>query len=277
MRQRRVWKKLLGLGRAVIEDVFLEQEALIIAVRAKAREQGRCPYCGQRSAGYDLGDGRRRWRAIDFANHAPLLGGAPRVRCKVHGVVVAAVPWARHRSWFTIAFEDQVAWLAVHTNKTAVSELMRISLRAVGTVIERVAAEGLSGRDMLAGLSRIGIDELQLENGHSGHKLVAGRPHVTGAFQRGQVEWAVAPQLRPSSSGVAGACNRRTGVIRLQVALEVPALQRDRRRIPAFLNAVLRPPGVRQDVDRSSQRSALAPVTDRVAPEYGRKHAWAAR
>ncbi len=58
----------------------------------------------------------------------------------------------------------------MHTNKTAVSELMRISWRAVGTVIERVAAEGLSGRDMLAGLSRIGIDELQLGNGHSGHR-----------------------------------------------------------------------------------------------------------
>jgi len=57
-----------------------------------------------------------------------------------------------------VAFEDQVAWLAVHTNKTAVGELMRLSWRAVGTVIERVAAEGLAQRDMLAGLSRIGIE-----------------------------------------------------------------------------------------------------------------------
>lgn len=46
-------------------------------------------------------------------------------------VVVAAVPWARHDSSFTRAFEDQVAWLAawlaVHTNKTAVAELIRIA------------------------------------------------------------------------------------------------------------------------------------------------------
>jgi len=159
VRQRRVWKKLLGLGRAVIEDVWLEQDALIIAVRPKAREQGRCPYCGRRCAGYDRGEGRRRWRAMDFATTLVYLeADAPRVRCKVHGVLVAAVPWARHRSWFTVAFEDQVAWLAVHTNKTAVGELMRLSWRAVGTVIERVAAEGLAQRDMLAGLSRIGIE-----------------------------------------------------------------------------------------------------------------------
>lgn len=43
-------------------------------------------------------------------------------------VVVAAVPWARHDSSFTRAFEDQVAWLAVHTDKTAVAELIRIAV-----------------------------------------------------------------------------------------------------------------------------------------------------
>jgi len=42
-------------------------------------------------------------------------------------VVVAAVPWARHDSSFTRSFEDQVAWLTVHTSKTAVSDLMRIA------------------------------------------------------------------------------------------------------------------------------------------------------
>ena len=31
-----------------------------------------------------------------------------------------AVPWARHDSWFTRAFEDQCAWLAVHASASAV-------------------------------------------------------------------------------------------------------------------------------------------------------------
>ena len=38
-------------------------------------------------------------------------------------------------------FEDQVAWLAVNTSKTAVAELMRIAWRTVGAICERVAAE----------------------------------------------------------------------------------------------------------------------------------------
>ena len=72
----------------------------------------------------------------------------------MHGVVVAAVPWARHDSSFTRAFEDQVAWLAVHTTKTAVSELMRIAWRTVGWICERVTDEQAADRDLFAGLKR---------------------------------------------------------------------------------------------------------------------------
>ena len=66
---------------------------------------------------------------------------APRVRCPEHGVVVASVPWARANSWFTRDFEDQTAWLAVHTNRSAVSELMRVAWRTVTRVVEVVGEE----------------------------------------------------------------------------------------------------------------------------------------
>ena len=52
----------------------------------------------------------------------------PRVDCGVHGVVVAAVPWARHGAGHTIMFDDKIAWLATHSLKTAVTALMRIGL-----------------------------------------------------------------------------------------------------------------------------------------------------
>ena len=45
--------------------------------------------------GYDQGQGRRRWRALDLGTvQAVLEADAPRVRCPAHGVVAAAVPWA---------------------------------------------------------------------------------------------------------------------------------------------------------------------------------------
>jgi transposase len=167
VRRRSVWKKLFGLRRAVVEDVELEEDgSLVVAVRPAARECDRCPHCRRRCPGYDWGEGRRRWRALDLGTtFAYLEAEAPRVSCKRHGVLVAAVPWARHDSNFTRSFEDQVSWLAVQTSQTAVSQLMRIAWRTVGWICERVMAEATATRDLFAGLKRIGVDEISIRKG----------------------------------------------------------------------------------------------------------------
>lgn len=168
MRQRRVWARLLGIERAVVEDVELDADrALVISVRPKARERDRCGVCRRRSPGFDLGEGRRRWRTLDVGTTLCFLeGDAPRVTCRHHGVVVCAVPWARHNSRFTRSFEDQTAWLAVNCSQTAVAALMRIAWRSVGGICQRVAAEAQAQRDLLSGLTRVGIDEISHRKGH---------------------------------------------------------------------------------------------------------------
>ena len=168
MRKDRVWAGLLGLERAVVESVELDDEGqVVVAVRPHHRERDRCGVCGRRAPGFDLGEGRRRWRALDLGTTiAYLEADAPRVKCPEHGVVVCAVPWARHGSRFTCAFEQQVAWLAVNTSGSAVAELMRIAWRSVGRICERVAAEAGRDADLLAGLRRIGIDEISHRKGH---------------------------------------------------------------------------------------------------------------
>jgi len=109
---------LLGIERAVVEDVRVELETIVVSVRPKAREKHRCGVCGRRCPREDSGQGRRRWRALDLGTTlAYLEADAPRVYCKHHRVVVAAVPWARHDSRFTVSFEDQCCWLAVNTSK----------------------------------------------------------------------------------------------------------------------------------------------------------------
>jgi transposase len=163
----RVWARLLGLPRGVVEDVWLDVDgAVIVAARPRARERERCPFCRRRCPGYDWGEGRRRWRALDLGTtYAFVEAEAPRVCCRRHGVVVAAVPWARHDSAFTRAFEDQTAWLAVNTSKTAVAELMRIAWRSVGWICERVMLEAHAQRDLLSGLARLGFDEISVRKG----------------------------------------------------------------------------------------------------------------
>ena len=98
---------------------------------------------------------------------AYLEADSPRVNCIEHGVTVTAVPWARHDSRFTQAFEDQAAWLVTHTSRSAVSELMRVAWRTVGGIITRVIREAEAAVDRLSGLRRIGIDEISYRKGTS--------------------------------------------------------------------------------------------------------------
>jgi transposase len=169
VQSKRVWAQLLGVEKTVIERVEFDQaaEVIVATVRPARGQRRRCGQCGRRCAGFDGGEGRRRWRALDLGVvRAYVVADAPRVSCPEHGVVVAAVPWARHGSGFTRAFEDTVAWLAVHTSKAAVSELLRVAWRTVGRVITRVAKETGAGVDRFAGLTRIGIDEIAYKKGH---------------------------------------------------------------------------------------------------------------
>jgi transposase len=175
----RVWARLLGLACAVVEDVFLDGEAVVVCVRPRAREQGRCPICRRRCPGYDWGDGRRRWRAMDLGTtFAYVEAEAPRVECRRHGVIVAGVPWARHDSSFTTAFEDQCAWLAINTSARAVAALMRTTWRAVGGICRRVCDEARARRDLLADLRRLGFDEISVRKGQSYLTVVVD--HHTG-------------------------------------------------------------------------------------------------
>lgn len=181
MQDATLWRTLLGVEKTVVEDVNYDSVSgvLIASVRPSASQSRRCGVCRRRCPKYDQGEGRRRWRALDLGTvPAVLEADAPRVRCREHGVVVAAVPWARHQAGHTLAFDAQVAWLATQTSKTAITELMRIAWRTVGAIITRVWADTAATFDPFANLSRIGIDEISYKRGHKYLTIVVD--HDTG-------------------------------------------------------------------------------------------------
>jgi len=169
MRKCSVWQRSLGLTRTVVEGVDFDDlaNAVVVSARPAASARGRCGRCGRRSPRFDRGEGRRRWRALDLGTTRVFVEAeAPRVRCRTHGVTVAAVPWARHGAGHTRDFDDQAAWLAVHVSKSAVVELLRVAWRTVGAIVARVSADIDARVDRLAGLRRIGIDEIAYKRGH---------------------------------------------------------------------------------------------------------------
>ena len=181
MRNSRVWEKLLGVERTVVDQVVFdeEDEVIVASVRPRKGAKRRCGICSKRCPGYDQGEGPRRWRTLDLGTIPTYLeADAPRVSCPEHGVVVASVPWARHDAGHTRNFDDMVAWLATHCSKSAVEELMRIAWRTVGSIARRVVADARAVTDPFANLTRIGIDEISYKKGHK--YLIVIVDHDTG-------------------------------------------------------------------------------------------------
>ncbi|MDP3892133.1 ISL3 family transposase [Nocardioides sp.] len=181
MRNASLWRALLGVENTVIEEIeFDEDSELVVAhVRPRRVARGRCGRCGARASWYDHGEGRRRWRALDLGSVEVFLeADAPRVNCPTHGPTVRQVPWARHNAGHTRAFDQQVAWLATQFSKSAITQLMRIAWRTVGSIITRVWDDTAAGIDSFAGLRRIGIDEISYKRSHKYLTVVVD--HDTG-------------------------------------------------------------------------------------------------
>ena len=178
-------KNSLGLAGAVVESVRDEAGDVVVSARPR-KAAPRCPVRGRRCRAYDRLP-PRRWRALDlgssrcYVEHAPL-----RVECPEHGVRAGAVPWARSAaSRFTSAFEDEVAWLALHMCRSALAALMRVDWHTVGGICARVEAslEAADGRGRLEGLRRVGVDETSYKRGHRYMTVVVDH-------DRGRVVWA---------------------------------------------------------------------------------------
>lgn len=188
MRVSKLLRAILGFTREVVilgvELVDGARPRLRVHVRPKVRRRGRCGRCGVLGPWFDNGDGARSWRHIDagFAT-VELQAVARRVECSSCGPTVAAVPWARHDSAFTRAFEDLVVHDAIVGNKQAAADRYGISWRAVNNMCIRVATEALGRVDLLDGLVAIAIDEVKYKKGHRYLTVVCD--HVTG-----RVIWA---------------------------------------------------------------------------------------
>lgn len=183
MRSTTLWARLLGLVKAVVEDVEFNEvdECIVVSVRPRKATKRRCGRCGKRCPGYDQGEGRRRWRALDLGTIRTYLeADSPRVRCAEHGVVAAQVPWARHGAGHTYAFDDTAAWLVTHCSKSAVRDLLRVAWRTVGAIVTRVVTDAEVATDRFANLRRIGIDEISYKRGHKYLTVVVD--HDTGVL-----------------------------------------------------------------------------------------------
>jgi len=176
------FNKMLAIPGAWVASVVFASEGVIVGLRRRRRRPV-CP-CGWKGrAVYDRSV--RRWRHLDLgAVKLFLEAEIRRIHCRRCGrVLTEEVPWARPRARHTRDFEDVVAWLCQHTDKTTVTRLLRSSWETVAGIVSRVVAEHLDTR-RLEGIYRIGVDEVSYRKGHRYLTVVADHDRA------GAVIWA---------------------------------------------------------------------------------------
>lgn len=182
MRATTLLVKLLAVTAMFVSAVRLEHGDLVVPVRPRWHKP-RCGKCGKRAPGYDTSPKPRYWRALPFGSFGVWLEySVRRVQCTRCGIHVEAVPWAAFGSRFTLSFEEMVGYLAQLTDKTTVTELLGLSWRAVGHIVERLVGERLDPARLDA-LRRIGIDEFSYRKRHKYITVVVDhdRQHVVWA------------------------------------------------------------------------------------------------
>jgi transposase len=178
-------RRLLDLPGVAVRGVSLADGELVIDMVLR-RLRLACPLCDYMTrARYDTRPVWSSWRHLDFGTAAVTVrAGLRRLACPQHGVLVEAVPFARHRSGFTRDFEDVAAFLATKTDKTTIARFLRVDWDTVGRICERVVGGGLDA-NRLDGLVHIGVDEVSWKKHHNYLTLVTNH-------KSGKVVWGKA-------------------------------------------------------------------------------------
>lgn len=163
-------KSILNVNCIKIKNIeFIQStQSLFICVETTKGKKYRCPICNKKCPGYDSTTKSRKWRSLDFGScKVFIVADVCRISCEEHGVLTEAVPWAYHHSNFTKEFEEQIAYLAIHLNKTEVSKIMRIAWNTVGEILSRTRKRlEPDYKIRFKNLKRIGIDETSYRKGH---------------------------------------------------------------------------------------------------------------
>jgi transposase len=167
--------KLLDLPGITVAGVSFpagDANVMVVDVAVRSRRLA-CPCCEFTTrARYDTRPVPSWWRHVDFGRfRVEVQAGLRRLACPEHGVIVEAVPFARHRSRFTRDFEDVTAFLVTKTDKTSICRFLRTDWDTVGRIVERVVGDDLDP-ERLSGLVEIGVDEISWRKHHKYLTLV---------------------------------------------------------------------------------------------------------
>jgi transposase len=150
----------------VIETRFdAEQKRLDLTLGYTDSARFPCPSCSAANCPvYDAED--KQWRHLDFFQHqAYITARVPRVQCKVCGVKLVTVPWARPGSGFTLLMEAMILELARNMPVRAIGRLLSVNDRRLWRVIKHYVEDAVERIDCRR-VRRVGVDETSARKHH---------------------------------------------------------------------------------------------------------------
>ena len=162
-----LFSKALGLGsgwKVVKSEMDVGGRELKLWLDFELGSQFACPQCGEFCPVHDTVE--KKWRHLDFWQHRTELNArVPRTNCQEHGVLQAAVPWARAGSGFTLMMEAMILLLGQQMSVSATARHLGESDKRLWRVLEHYVIEAHGAKDW-SQVRRIMIDETSARKGH---------------------------------------------------------------------------------------------------------------
>ena len=145
--------------------------ALDVAVEPRANGRPICSGCGKHRPGYDRLPSRRFQFVPLWGIAVFLVYALRRVDCPGCGVTAERVPWASGKEQLTTAYQWFLARWAKRLAWQEVADIFHTSWNTVYRAVTVAVLWGIANRS-LAGVTSLGIDEIQWRKGHKYLTLV---------------------------------------------------------------------------------------------------------
>jgi transposase len=148
------------------------KDCMIIEVIHRKASKGKCPVCSKHCPTYDTARKPRLFSYVPIWGFPVYFSYKPRrISCFKHGVVTEHIPWSTGKERITNTYKLFLGCWAKRLSWAEAAEVFRTSWDTVFMSVKWLVEYGLNNR-LLDKIYSIGIDEIQVFNGHNYMTLV---------------------------------------------------------------------------------------------------------
>ena len=167
MNANTLFEMALGLGsgwKVVNSEMDVAGRQLTLWLDFEAGSQFACPSCGEYCPVHDTVE--KKWRHLNFWQHeTTLIARVPRTKCEEDGVLLAAVPWARNGSGFTLMMEAMILLLCQQMPVSDAAGHLGEHDTRLWRVLDHYVSEAHKAKDW-SKITQIMVDETSAKRGH---------------------------------------------------------------------------------------------------------------